>query len=105
MSGDHSGRTPLHVASASGQIGMVQWLLKKGWGTENACFDGRVKCAKEISDHTKKRMIMEKAEAGIDNIFTGASVHIRDSSDQTPLMAAVQNGHLEVFFLKKIFTV
>ena len=30
MSGDHSGRTPLHVASASGQIGMVQWLLEKG---------------------------------------------------------------------------
>ena len=29
-------------------------------------------------------------------MLSGASVHIRDSSDHTPLMAAVQNGHLEV---------
>ena len=40
-------------------------------------------------------MIMLKAVG--DHYVLGASVHMRDSSDQTPLMAAVQSGHLEVF--------
>ena len=61
--GDHSGRTPLHVAASSGQAAMVQWLLERG-----------------------------------------ASVHVRDSADQTPLMAAVMAGHLEVSLVSLILT-
>ena len=56
-SGDHSGRTPLHVASASGQIAMVQWLLEKGWKYELLIFTVSTKKPGWTSDKDLQKLL------------------------------------------------
>jgi len=74
--GDHSGRTPLHVASASGQIAMVQWLLEKGASVH----------MRDSSDHTPLMAAVQNGHLEVIRLLVLAGAHLGLSSGELGLL-------------------
>jgi len=74
--GDHSGRTPLHVASASGQIAMVQWLLEKGASVH----------IRDSSDQTPLMAAVQNGHLEVIRLLVLAGAHLGLSSGELGLL-------------------